>query len=159
MNLLHNKWTLWYHALTSQDWTVKGYNKICDIESVEDFWNINERLNINIIQNGMFFLMKKDVLPLWEDEKNINGGCWSYKISKKDSFTSWLEISMAVCGEYLLKGQNTNIINGISISPKRNFCIIKIWNNDSKINDPKLLSKVYNLQINNCLYKAHCERS
>ena len=159
MNKLHCKWTLWYHTLTGQDWTVNGYNKICDIKSVEDFWNVHLRLNINIIQNGMFFLMKNDVLPVWEDERNRDGGCWSYKISKKEAFTSWCEIAMAVCGEYLINSENSEVINGISISPKRNFCIVKIWNNDCKISNNKLLSKVYNLNIDNCLYKAHCERN
>ena len=32
-------------------------------------------------------------------------------------------------------------VNGISISPKKNFCIIKIWNNNHKKEDVKLLSE------------------
>tara|TARA_B110000495_G_C22995496_1_gene586838 strand:- start:589 stop:1071 length:483 start_codon:yes stop_codon:yes gene_type:complete len=159
MHVLQHKWTLWYHNLSNQDWTLNGYSKIYDIHSVEDFWNIHLRLNLNIIQSGMFFLMKDDILPLWEDEKNIEGGCWSYKIPKKDSYNSWIEIAMAVCGEYLIMNDNSNIINGISISPKKSFCIIKIWNNKI-VKDNMLLSKnIYNLNKDTCLYKAHKERN
>ena len=107
----------------------------------------------------MFFLMKDDILPLWEDEKNINGGCWSYKIPKKDSYSSWIEIAIDVCGEYLISNENSNIINGISISPKKNFCIIKIWNNKIVKNNKLLSKNIYNLNIDNCLYKAHKDRN
>ena len=31
MNKLHSKRT-WYHTLSGNDWTVNGYNKICDIK-------------------------------------------------------------------------------------------------------------------------------
>ena len=48
------------------------------------------------------------------------------------------------------------MINGISISPKRNFCIIKIWNNDHKKCDKSLLCQdVENLSFSECMYKCH----
>ena len=30
----------------------------------------------------MYFLMKNNIKPIWEDENNKNGGYWSIKISK-----------------------------------------------------------------------------
>ena len=160
MTTLNTKWVLWYHNLSNSDWSINGYNKIYDINTVEDFWKIYLRLTTHMLQNGMFFFMKNSIEPLWENIDNINGGCWSYKISKKECYTSWIEISMAICGETLLNEKYSNIINGVSISPKKNFCIIKIWNNDYKYNDTNLLSKnIYNLNINQCLYKAHKERN
>ena len=46
--LLKNKWVLWYHNLSNSDWSINGYNKIYDIETVEDFWKIHLRLNLEI---------------------------------------------------------------------------------------------------------------
>ena len=101
----------------------------------------------------MLFLMKENVEPLWEHEKNINGGCWSFKISKGDLKTSWEELSVNLTSETLCK--NSDIINGISISPKKTFCIIKIWNNDKNKNKSNLLNSVNNLSFDSCIYKAH----
>ena len=157
---LPETWVLWYHSLTNNNWSINGYKKIYTIKTVEDFWNVTVRLNITIIQNGMFFLMKENIEPLWENKDNINGGCWSYKISKKDCYMSLIEIFMAVCGDSLVEDKYINVINGVSISPKRNYCIVKIWNNDYSINDVELLSKdIYNLNTSLCLYKAHKERN
>ena len=81
---------------------------------------------------------------------------WSYKINKRDVFNAWTELSIAVCSENLLKNNSLDLINGISISPKKSFCIIKIWNNSSKLNSKSLLNtKIENMAINECLYKPH----
>jgi len=53
---------------------INDYNDIC--------FMLNKFENINC---GMFFLMKKDINPIFEDKKNINGGYWSLRISKKET--------------------------------------------------------------------------
>ena len=160
MTKLNSKWDLWFHNLSNPDWSINGYTKIYTLETIEEFWEINMRMNINIIQNGMFFLMKEGIQPLWEHDTNINGGCWSYKISKKECYISWVELIMSICGETLLENKYNNIINGVSISPKKNFCIIKIWTNNNENTSNSLLSKnIYNLNVSQCLYKEHKERN
>ena len=159
MTKLNSKWDLWFHNLSNPDWSINGYTKIYTLETIEEFWEINMRMNINIIQNGMFFLMKEGIQPLWEHDTNINGGCWSYKISKKECYISWVELLIAICGETLLEDKYNNIINGVSISPKKNFCIMKIWTNNNENTSNSLLStNIYNLNISQCLYKEHKER-
>ena len=50
------------------------------------------------------------------------------------------------------------LINGISISPKKNFCIIKIWNNDQTKSDLGLLNnEIPNLNFEECMYKCHVD--
>jgi len=47
-------------------------------------------------------------------------------------------------------------INGISISPKKNFCIIKIWNNNQSKNNVDILSdKMTFLDKNEVKYSSH----
>ena len=44
-----------------------------------------------MIENGMFFIMKKSVKPIWECSTNINGGCISWKVDRKNSYKSWID--------------------------------------------------------------------
>lgn len=150
---LKNKWILWYHNPLDTQWTLDSYKVLYEIQSIQDFWKMYSFLDNNIVENSMLFLMKENVEPLWEHEKNITGGCWSFKISKGNLKTSWEELSVNLTGETLCK--NPEIINGISISPKKTFCIIKIWNNDKNKNKSNLLNKVNDLSFDSCIYKPH----
>lgn len=159
MTPLNNHWVIWYHD-NNNDWTIKGYKNIYEITTIEDFWEIYLRLNNYILLKGQFFLMKKGIEPIWENEANLKGGCWSYKINKNDSFMSWLYLSMNICGEIITKDhKNMDSINGISLSPKKNFCIIKIWNNDKNNIEDVLVDKINNINLSLCLYKNNKERN
>jgi hypothetical protein len=46
-------------------------------------------------------------------------------------------------------------INGITISPKRNFCIIKIWLSDCSMQNPSSIVPLDNLTKLGCLFKKH----
>ena len=105
----------------------------------------------------MFFIMREGILPIWEDKQNKTGGCWSFKIIKKDVFNAWNELAITLLGESITKNPVQNMeINGISISPKKSFCIIKIWNKDSNNNNSKIISKkIPYLYICDSIYKSH----
>ena len=80
----------------------------------------------------MFFFMRKGVEPLWENEANINGGMWTFKLTKPDSNYMWKTLMAAVCSNTItLNPEDMKNINGISVSPKITNCIIKIWTNNS----------------------------
>jgi len=51
--------------------------------------------------------------------------------------------------------KNYDSINGITISPKKNFCIIKIWLATCKHTDPTLITYPNNLQAKGCIFKKH----
>tara|TARA_B110000211_G_C14093141_1_gene560676 strand:+ start:14368 stop:14775 length:408 start_codon:yes stop_codon:yes gene_type:complete len=93
--------------------------------------------------------------PRWEDVHNKRGGYWSFKIENNVAVKSWDVLSKFLIGETLC--DNHSIINGISISPKKQFCIIKIWNNDAECRDVALLSDeiktVFN--IHEVKYSSH----
>jgi hypothetical protein len=46
-------------------------------------------------------------------------------------------------------------VNGITISPKNNFCIIKIWLDTSNYQDPGIVSSILNLSKQGCIFKRH----
>ena len=157
-HILPTKWILWFHNPLDNDWTLNSYTKIDEITSIESFWELYLRLNKSILQDGMLFLMKDGVEPLWETEANRNGGCWSYKVNKSDVYSSWLNLSITLCCQTLLtETSKFKYINGISISPKKLFCIIKIWNNTSNLKEVNILN-INNYDKMKCIYKAHNDR-
>ena len=75
--------------------------------------------------------MKDGIVPIFEDVNNINGGYWSIRVTKKDSFIYWEKILFYICVDNLtIDDKYESIINGLSISPKINNCIFKIWNSN-----------------------------
>lgn len=155
---LEDEWCLWYHQLNSNNWSIESYDKIMEIKTYHDIcFMLNRFENINC---GMFFLMKKDIKPIFEDEKNLNGGYWSLRINKKDTSEIWKELIYYMLIEGILENStNNSFINGISIGPKINNCIFKIWNSDYKKFNNSCLRNDIDIFINNDLfYLEHKEK-
>ena len=128
-NILSDNWTLWFHNIDNQKYDLESYTKIFNFNSIEHFVILYRK--IDNFSAGMFFLMKKNIPPLWENENNINGGYLSFKIYKKTINDIWFKLCSLVIGNTFLIQDNDDI-NGISLSPKINNCIIKIWFNQTK---------------------------
>ena len=151
--LLKNKWVLWYHSLKNKSWDNNSYVKVVEIKSLLDYKLLEDIMRINHLQNGMFFLMKNDIFPTWEDPKNRMGGCISFKYDN-NILNEWLKI-LLLCITDNLSDFNKEI-NGLSMAPKKEFNILKIWiKNDSK--DYKTLIKEYEpfIKLDKCMYKKH----
>ena len=87
--------------------------------------------NLNNISSGMFFVMRDNIKPIYEDSQNMSGGYWSIRLMKRDSYDYFKKIVYYILMENLMKKDEHNSkINGLSISPKINNCIFKIWNSD-----------------------------
>jgi hypothetical protein len=129
VNKLSSEWNMWFHKINDKDWKIESYKNIANINSLESFMYYYS--SINTFVYGMFFLMKNNIPPLWEDKNNVRGGIITYKIIKSQSDSIWKNLTMALIGNTLTP--DYKYINGISISPKINNCIIKIWVNNSKM--------------------------
>jgi hypothetical protein len=154
---LKDKWTLYCHLPSEKDWNLSGYTVILsDIDTVETTVAINRALTENIVKYSMLFFMRKGITPIWEDEKNKNGGCFSYKVINKHVIQVWRHMMYMLAGESLgMNADYSNCINGITISPKKNFCIIKIWLCDANHQDPKMIDNIDNLTKHGSLFKRH----
>ena len=127
-----------------------------DIDTPEKLITINEAVPENIIKYCMLFIMRKGITPMWEDPKNRNGGCFSFKVINKQVPAVWKQLFYALGGETLSYDKEMNSkINGITISPKKNFCIIKIWLENCDQQDPNLIIPISNLSKQGCLFKKH----
>ena len=156
---LHNlsdKWTLWAHLPHDTDWSAASYIKIHKLTSVEESICLKEALNEEVVLNCMLFLMLGDVLPMWEDKNNCSGGCFSYKISNKHVFETWWELVFCLLGRTITTHDDfRKSIMGITISPKKNFCIVKIWLNTCAYRSPNKITTLPYLDTHGCLFKKH----
>ena len=153
-----NEWNIWYHHIKN-NWKIDGFNNIFKIGTIKEFWDFNNNINLfGGINSHHFFMMKNNITPIWEDEQNKMGGCWSIKIPTEKSLELWIKLSSYIVGETLT--ENKNIINGISICAKNPITsVVKIWNNSTKNNSIKLLPvEILNEYGFNIIYKSHiCE--
>ena len=154
---LNDNWNMYYHLPDDKKWDLESYKYIANnIETLEEIISINEKIPEKIVKNCMLFVMRKGITPMWEDKKNRLGGCFSYKVVNKLVFDVWKILCYSLCGETLCKDvSKSHLINGITISPKKNFCIIKIWLSDCTMQDPDVLIPIANLSKQGCLFKKH----
>jgi len=125
---LETSWILWNHDLKDNNWNNDSYKKIYTINNLLDYKILNEKITTNILQSSMFFLMRNNIFPTWEDKNNKNGCCASYKIPSKNIYDSWNKLVLNIISENIHNNiENYKYINGISIIPKKEFNLIKIW--------------------------------
>jgi Eukaryotic initiation factor 4E len=154
---LANKWNYYYHLPNDKNWNLASYKIIiADMNTVEQLIAINENIPEHIVKNCMLFVMKSGITPMWEDTQNRNGGCFSYKVSNKVVTQVWRDLLYLLCGNCLtIDRKSMECVNGITISPKRGFCIVKIWLKNCSIQDPNMIVDVDNLVKAGCLFKTH----
>lgn len=153
MNKLDDSYTLWLHNVFDNDWSINGYKKIYTFNTLEDGISLIENIDSELVEKTMLFLMKNNVKPIWEDEKNYKGGCFSYKINNTYVYNVWKKLVYRLIGNTINEDENIiKNITGLSISPKKTYCIIKIWisNNEKEIINNTLFNNfiVEQLELN-----------
>lgn len=154
---LVDRWTMWAHLPHDTDWSITSYKKIYTMDTVESAVALSETIPDILVKNCMLFLMQDGIKPIWEDPKNRHGGCFSYKISNKTVFEVWKDLSYVLMG-HSISNQSSFVANvtGITISPKKNFCIIKIWMSSCANQNPAIITAdVKGLTSQGCLFKKH----
>jgi len=154
--LIH-RWNYYYHLPNDKNWNLDSYKIImANISTVQQLIAMNESLTDNIIKNCMLFVMRAGITPMWEDPQNRQGGCFSYKVTNKTVISVWRRLTYLLCGYSLTTDPaHMDWVNGITISPKRGFCIIKIWMRNCNLQDPAVIVNVEQLMRNGCLFKSH----
>lgn len=152
MHPLSEKWVVWAHLPHDTDWSMNSYISIMTVTYVEEIIALMHTLPDSLLSTCMFFCMKEHVKPVWEDPANKQGGCFSYKITQSIA-DCWRNVSYSMVGKTLSKEKGfQDSINGISISPKKNFCILKVWMSSCSFQDA---SKITYLKPTGCIFKKH----
>ena len=152
---LNDIWTLWAHLPHDTNWDLESYHQISDISDLREAVTLIENIPEKIIKNCMLFLMRKGIYPIWEDPQNVKGGSFSYKINNRIIINTFKNLSYVLLGETVINAENNDEITGISISPKKNFCILKIWLKTCKNTDPNIITQIDGLVRSGCIFKKH----
>tara|TARA_Y100000816_G_C26057166_1_gene554824 strand:+ start:206 stop:700 length:495 start_codon:yes stop_codon:yes gene_type:complete len=156
-NNLNDKWDLYYHLPTDSNWEIDSYKPIMqNIINLSQINEINTKMEDGVIKNCMLFLMRTGITPRWEDKKNRKGGCFSYKIHNKFVANVWRDVFSEICKESYCNDKSINKhINGITISPKKNFCILKVWFDCIEYQNPNIFKTIQDISNDGCLFKEH----
>ena len=130
-------WTLYYHPSREKRWTLDSFEKISTVKTPREVLSIYKELGEKL-KAGMFFWMRGDIPPLWENFQNIRGGSYSIRGAGDNGIKVFKAYTLA-CMMNKAVSKTEDTINGISISPKLQgfgnnqqvgYFIIKIWNKD-----------------------------
>jgi len=153
---LSDKWTLYAHLPHDTDWSLKSYINLMTMSNIEEAISLCEVLPEEMIKNCMLFIMRGAITPMWEDSRNRHGGCFSYKVLSKNLKKIWSELFYRMVGNTLSHDKPfMRNVTGITISPKKNFCIIKIWMTNCDMQNPRFITDIEGLDSTGVLFKKH----
>ena len=70
--------------------------------------------------------MRKGITPMWEDPKNRNGGCFSYKILNKNVARAWSELTYRIVGNSISNEATfVKSVTGITIHLRKISVLLK----------------------------------
>lgn len=152
-------WSVYYHEPEDKSWTAESYKRLQVVDSWEALGTILRELGPHKVTNGLLRIMKRDVSPLWENKVNIKGGSYCLKIPRRSAIEVFQRYVAAAALEQATTDPANEIV-GVTISPKKGFCIIKIWNLNAKAyNKPEDLAILHeDVRVEEILYRAHTEQ-
>jgi len=136
----NNEWKVWYHNMNIKDWKITGFEVIHNINNVYDFWTLFKYLsdiNFSVVN---LFIMRENILPIWEDVMNRNGGTCSIRVNLKQ-YRALFEEIIIYCLIDKLVSCHAEEINGISIIIKGNWGLIKILTKNKDLDIINFLNK------------------
>jgi len=151
--------TLYFHKQEETKWNMASFTECGRSATIADFLKLTEALKIDTLSDGMFFFFRDPIPPLWENCNNIYGGCYSFKVVKRDAGKAFSDYAIALMLNRITSDP-ANTINGISISPKKTHNIIKVWNSDSKTfsSPADLLKLIPDLKMEEIIYTPFTDK-
>lgn len=155
---LNNSWDTYVHFQDEPNWDYSSYLLVDKSSSLNEIIYILNEIDSFILEKILFFIMKDNIKPLWEDIQNSNGGCFSFKVFNKNFEETWKKVVYSLIGNTLtIDEKNNSIINGLSLSPKKNFFILKIWTNSCEYKCPSIFININGLEKNKCIFRKHSD--
>ena len=110
--MFKNNYKMYFHEVNNSNWGIESYINIADLSNINDLLYLFKM--VKNFTSGMFFLMKNNIKPIYEDKMNINGGVWTFKLSKKYCNDFWKELCYLLCNQKITnKIEDDDIITGI----------------------------------------------
>lgn len=164
-------WSIYYHATYDSEWHAKSYKLLGSFTTFPEMWGALKRIETHF-PHGMYFLMKgvpsAEVpgsdgpkwekghhAPLWEHKYNVHGGAYCIKVERDGLDVFQHYAAAAILGE--ITANPANPIIGVTISPKKGFYIMKLWNTSSDdFKDPRDIKLLpLSVKTSDILYRPH----
>lgn len=127
---LADHWTFWYLIpkldYSTTDWS-SFLKELLSFKTFEDFWGILNSINrpSTLVTGCRYYIFKKGIRPLWEDEHNSNGFqvTTSYQ-DRKNGEAMWEKLAALVVGQTV---SEYPFINGVEFTCKKSVVTIGVW--------------------------------
>jgi len=121
----------YFHDPANKLWGLKDY---INLSTVHD-WSTFKMTFKYVFERdpsleGGYFFMKEPYPPLYEDRLNVRGGAYQIKVEARMGQSAFETYAIAMVLNQITKNPE-NVIVGISLSLKRGFYILKLWNLDA----------------------------
>jgi hypothetical protein len=126
--VLEHSWNIFFHDYMDSDWSRESYEILGTTSTIIQFWTMFNIIKQKI-NTGMFFFMKNGVFPKWDDNHEKKFSFLTIKVLKEKvpDFCEYILVRLLSGNIIRDKNINQNVVDGISVSPKKNFCIFKVW--------------------------------
>lgn len=152
-------WVCYYHEPEDPSWTEESYKRLQEVHTWEELGALLRELGPHKTTNGLLRIMRGGTSPLWENKKNIRGGSYCLKISRRNAIEVFKRCVAAAALGTAAKDPANEIV-GVTISPKKGSCIIKLWNLNCKaFGAPSDLVMLHEEMVEGeILYRPHTEQ-
>lgn len=153
------EWTLYFHPAKETRWHMDTYKVVTKVKTFRDLGEMFASITPSDWSRSKFFFTPSDIPPLMENARNIRGGAYSLCIDRNNTSDIIQKyILAAVLGK--LTTDSNNKIHCVRITPRKDFNILQIWNNNhqsfNSVNDLSIIDS--KIQKNEIRYKPHLDK-
>jgi hypothetical protein len=123
-------WTIHVHETEEKKWDAASYKQLHVAASWEELGSVFRELGPRVLKI-MTFAMRGAQPPRWENKENIAGGSYSFLIPHRRAAEVY-QLYVAAAATDTATLNPTNKIVGVTMSPKKGHCVIKLWNASAK---------------------------
>lgn len=133
---LQNTWALWFFKNDRNKSWSDNLRLVTKFSTVEDFWAIYNHIQLSSkLHAGCDYNLFKDgIQPMWEDQRNKDGGKWQFQLGKQhrsnDLDKYWLETLLLLIGEGF--GEDSECVNGGVVQVRGKGDKSAIWLSEGK---------------------------
>lgn len=144
---------LWFHSQVDTDWSEASYERLLATSDPDELGSALHAL-APIVAGGVFFAMKEDSFPAWEHPSHHGGGCMSYTIPCTEAADFFAHtVASALSPDWILP---EDAVNGVSVSPKKGYCVVRIWlRRHPGMTDAEISENLRLLTTARIQYKSH----
>ncbi len=123
-------WTLHVHETEEKKWDAASYKQLHVAATWEELGAVFRELGLKTLKI-MTFAMRGSQPPRWENKENIAGGSYSFLIPHRRAVEVY-QLYVAAAATDTATLNPANKIVGVTMSPKKGHCVIKLWNASAK---------------------------